>query len=123
MAETRGRDGEAVEVKSAGGVSPPAGGPLPELGASPEICLKKWCDLVHSEIFLGAFLNALKHHLYGAGKSFFTAPTPIIRPFWKLFYSLKHHVYGVGKSCRPAAPPPLKKEKKIIDLIKYIVMR
>ena len=26
MAETRGRDGEAVEVKSAGGVSPPAGG-------------------------------------------------------------------------------------------------
>ena len=26
MAETGGRDGEAVEVKSAGGVSPPAGG-------------------------------------------------------------------------------------------------
>ena len=26
MAEPRGRDGEAVEVKSAGGVSPPAGG-------------------------------------------------------------------------------------------------
>ena len=62
---------------------------------------------MHSEIFLGAFLNALKHHVYGAGKSFFTAPTPIIRPFWKLFYSLKHHVYGVGKSC-----PPKKKERK-----------
>ena len=28
MAEPRGRDGEAVEVKSAGGVSPPAGGGL-----------------------------------------------------------------------------------------------
>ena len=55
-------------------------------GASPGIVLKKWCHLVHSEIFLGVFfLNALKHHVYGAGKSFFTAPTPIIRPFWKLF--------------------------------------
>ena len=36
MAEPRGRDGEAVEVKSAGGVSPPAergggyGGPPPD---------------------------------------------------------------------------------------------
>ena len=33
MAETRGRDGEAVEVENLGGVSPPAGGyggPPPE---------------------------------------------------------------------------------------------
>ena len=60
-------------------------------------------------------------------------PPPIIRPFWELFYSLKHHVCGVGKSCRPPTPPPppqkkkkkKKKEKKekIIDQIKYIVMR
>ena len=35
MAEPRGRDGEAVEVKCAGGMSPPAGGgyggPPPEI--------------------------------------------------------------------------------------------
>ena len=73
MAEPRGRDGKAVEVKCVGGVSPPAGGVR---GASPGFFLKKWCHLVHSEIFLGAFLNALKHHVYGAGKSFFTAPMP-----------------------------------------------
>ena len=69
MAEMRGRDGEAVEVMSAGGVWGFGGPP-------PDFFLKKWCDLVHSEIFLGAFFNALKHHVYGVGKSFFTAPTP-----------------------------------------------
>ena len=109
MAEPRGRDGEALEVKSAGGVSPPAGG----YGGLPRICFeKKWCHLVQSEIFLGAFLNALKHHVYGAGKSFFTAPPPIIRPFWKLFYSLKHHVYGWGNH---VAPPQKKRKKKKED--------
>ena len=75
MAETHGRDGEAVDVKSPGGVSPPAGGGGGDGGPPPDL-KKKWCHLVHSEIFLGAFLNALKHHVYGAGKSFFTAPTP-----------------------------------------------
>ena len=47
MAEPRGRDGEAVEVKSVGGVSPPAerGG-----GPPPDFFLKKkngaiWCIL------------------------------------------------------------------------------
>ena len=102
-------------------------------GASPGFFFekKKWCHLVHSEIFFGAFLNALKHHVYGAGKSFSQPPPPIIRPFWKLFYSLKHHVYGVGNHVAPQPPPPKKKKKekkkrkkeKIIDLIKYIVMR
>ena len=67
MAEPRGRDGEAVEVKSAGGVSPPAGGGV--RGPPLRFFLKKWCHFVHSEILLGAFLNALKH-VYGAGKSF-----------------------------------------------------
>ena len=39
MAETRGRDGEAVEVKSAGGVSPPAGGGGGGVrGGLPRIC-------------------------------------------------------------------------------------
>ena len=80
-AEPCGRDGETVEVKIAGGVSPPAGVEGGGTGASPGNFLKKWCHLVHSEILLGAFLNALKHHVYGVGKSFFTAPTPIIRPF------------------------------------------
>ena len=85
-----------------------------------------WCILRSFWVF---FLNALKHYVYGAGKSFFTAPPPIIRPFWKLFYSLKHHVYGVGKSCRPHPPKKKerkkkkKKKKKIKDIIKYIVMR
>ena len=81
MAETRGRDGEAVEVKS-------AGKKMVRFGA--------FWDL------FGCFLNALK--------SFSQPPSPIIRPFWMLFYSLKHHVYGVGKSCRP--PPPKKKRRK-----------
>ena len=45
MAETRGRDDEAVEVKSAGGVSPPAGGGGGGRGASPGFFFKKWCDL------------------------------------------------------------------------------
>ena len=87
MAEPRGRDGKAVEMKSAGGVSPPAGGGGGGVrGASPGFFLKKWCHLVHSEIFLGAFLNALKHHVYGAGKSFFTAPTPLLLdPFGSFF--------------------------------------
>ena len=46
MAETCGRDGKAVEVKSAGGVSPPAGG---YGGPPPDFFLKKngaiWCIL------------------------------------------------------------------------------
>ena len=69
MAEPRGRDGEAVEVKSAGGVSPPAGGGggtggLPPLGGGtgglPRNVFEKWCHLVHSEIFLGAFFKCFK---------------------------------------------------------------
>ena len=51
MAETRGRDGEAVEVKSAGGVSPHAGGGGGATGGLPRnFFLKKkngaiWCIL------------------------------------------------------------------------------
>ena len=50
MAETRGRDGEAIEVKSeecGRGVPSRWGGGV--RGPSPDFFLKKWCDLVHSE--------------------------------------------------------------------------
>ena len=40
-AETRGRDGEAVEVKSAGGVSPPAGVGGGGTGGLPRIFFEK----------------------------------------------------------------------------------
>ena len=87
MAEPRGRDGEAVEVKSAGGVYPPAGGGGGTGGLPRKFFEKNGAmHLVHSEIFLGAFLNALKHHVYGAGKSFFTAPNPpLLDPFGSFF--------------------------------------
>ena len=46
-------------MKSAGVVSPLAGGGG-GTGGLPRVFFgkKKWCHLVHSEIFLGAFLNA-----------------------------------------------------------------
>ena len=46
----------------------PLGGGGGYSGPPPEFLLKKWCHLVHSEILLGAFLNALKHPVYGAWK-------------------------------------------------------
>ena len=108
MAEPRGREGEAVEVKSARGMSPPAGGGY--RGPPPELFLKKWCHLVHSEIFLGAFLNVLKHHVYGAGKSFFTAPTLHYLTLLEAFFFFKTSCLWGGEIMSP--PPPKKKRKK-----------
>ena len=113
MAEPRGRDGEAVEVKSAGGVSPPAGGGGGVRWASPGYFLKKWCHLVHSEILLGASLNALKHHVYGAWKSYITAPpSPIIRPLLEAFLFFKTSSLWGGEIMSPPPPPKKNKNKK-----------
>ena len=112
VAEPRGRDGKAVEVKSAGGVSPPAGGGGGGGGGGtvglPRIFFEKkngaiWCAL-------GAFLNALKHHVYGALKSFFTAPPPIIRPLLEAFLFFKTSSLWGGEIMSP--PPPSSKKKK-----------
>ena len=65
---------------------------------------------MHSEILLGAFLNALKHHVYGARKSFFTAPPPIIRPLLEAFLFFKTSSLWGGEIMSP--PPPLQKKIK-----------
>ena len=84
MAETRGRDGEAVEVKSAGVVSPPAGGR--GVGGLSRIFFLKMVRFGAFGDLFGCFFKCLKTSCLWDGEIIFHSPHPrLLDPFGSCF--------------------------------------